>query len=231
MTAAPIDRGLLDGRRLSAYVYDIIKERLLEGRWRAGQSIAIEALKSELGVSKQPVMDALRRLSADGLVEIIPQVGCRVPTYTLQETADFFRIFASAEAEATSVAATRRTQAQIDRLIAINQEIAVLPALTDPAVRVHQYLLLNRRFHGTVLDMAQSSVLGRLSSRMWDACDLIINTTGGSLPLADEIAERHSDHDRMIAAFQASNEERAREEMRAHILRNIPMLEQDLGAR
>lgn len=227
MDAEESVRDGLNGRRLGAFVYDVVKERLLEGQWRGGQTIGIEALKIELGVSKQPVMDALRRLSADGLVEIIPQVGCRVPVYTPQETADFFRIFASSEAEATAVAAARGTTPQIERLCVVNREIGLLPDLHDPALRVHRYLVLNRRFHGTILDMTQSRVLGRLSSRMWDACDLLINTSGSSRPLADEVAERHAEHEGMINAFRSGDEDRARDQMRAHILRNIAMLEVD----
>src|SRR5215470_3244264 len=69
------------GRRLAPVVYDLLKERLLEGEFQAGERLSVEALKAEFGVSKQPVMEALRRLSSEGLVEIIPQVGCRIPVY------------------------------------------------------------------------------------------------------------------------------------------------------
>jgi hypothetical protein len=46
-----------------------------------------------LDVSKQPIMDALRRLASDGLVEIIPQVGCRIPVHEPQDVTDFFAVF------------------------------------------------------------------------------------------------------------------------------------------
>ena len=48
--------------------------RPLPGRIR----ISIEEVKAEFGVSKQPVMDAMRRLEATGIVQIVPQSGCRV---------------------------------------------------------------------------------------------------------------------------------------------------------
>ena len=69
------------GRRLAPVVYDLLKDRLLEGEYQSGERLSVESLKAEFGVSKQPVMEALRRLSSEGLVEIIPQVGCRVPVY------------------------------------------------------------------------------------------------------------------------------------------------------
>ena len=53
-------------------MYDLLKERLHEGEYQAGERLPVESLKTESGVSKQPVMDAMRRLSSEGLVEIIP---------------------------------------------------------------------------------------------------------------------------------------------------------------
>ena len=66
------------GKRLAPVVYEMLKERLLEGTYQAGERLSVETLKTEFEVSKQPVMEALHRLAADGLVEIVPQVGCRV---------------------------------------------------------------------------------------------------------------------------------------------------------
>src|SRR5258708_6127537 len=102
-----------NGRRLGAYVYDTVKERLLDGQWRAGEFIGVEALRPELEVSKQPVMEAWRGLAGDDLVEIIPQVGCGVPIYPPAEMADFFKLFASLESEAATIAAARRSESEI----------------------------------------------------------------------------------------------------------------------
>lgn len=46
--------------RLSGQMYDTIKDRLLEGDYPAGSRVSVEALRSEFGVSKQPIMEALR---------------------------------------------------------------------------------------------------------------------------------------------------------------------------
>src|SRR5664279_6224235 len=110
------------GRRLAPLIYDLIKERLLDGGYQAGERLAVEALKTEFGVSKQPVMDALRRLASDGLVDIIPQVGCRVPTYEPQDVTDFFAIFGGMEGAVAGVAAHRCTPPQLAALESVNAE-------------------------------------------------------------------------------------------------------------
>ena len=100
------------GQRLGTVVLDELKERLLSGQYAAGSRISIEEVKAEFGVSKQPVMDAMRRLEAIGIVQIVPQSGCRVARYTSQEILDFFNLFGSFEGEIAAAAASsthRRT--------------------------------------------------------------------------------------------------------------------------
>ena len=97
------------GSRLNHAVYDQLKERLLEGRYTAGERLSTEALRTEFGVSKQPVMEALRRLAGDGLIEVVPQVGSRVATYSPREVSDFFVMFGGFEGTIASIAALRRT--------------------------------------------------------------------------------------------------------------------------
>lgn len=210
-----------EGRRLGSFVYEVVKERLLEGGWRAGEQIGVEQLKGELKVSKQPVMEALRRLAGDGLVEIRPQVGCRVPVYSRENVADFFTIFSGLEGAAAGLAAQRRTPAQIAELVEINGEIGALASEQDAATRSHGYWTLNRQFHSVIVRMAYSDIVFNISGRMWDMSDLLINTAGISLPLADQLVERHADHVRIIEALRVPDTDVARREMEAHILRNI----------
>jgi DNA-binding GntR family transcriptional regulator len=213
----------VDGRRRSELVYDALRERLLAGRWAAGEPILIEEVKVEFGVSKQPVMDAVRRLSAAGLLEVIPQVGCRVPSYPPNEAEDFFRLFAAAESEVTSIAAARASDLQLDRLAATNGRIgAALEG--SPEHRTEVYMTLNREFHSTIQEMCQSPILGRTSSQMWDMCDLLIMTAGRGNPIAHEVRERYEEHERIIDALRDRDGATARNEMHAHIIRNVPML-------
>src|SRR6478752_4798934 len=51
-------------QRLGVVILDELRERLLGGLYPVGSRISIEEVKAEFGVSKQPVMDAVRRLEA-----------------------------------------------------------------------------------------------------------------------------------------------------------------------
>ena len=214
----------LSGKRLAPLIYDLLKDRLLEGAYHAGERLPVEALKAEFDVSKQPIMDALRRLASDGLVEIIPQVGCRIPVHEPQDVTDFFAVFGGMEGAVAGVAALRGTPGQLAELTAVNASIGELADDPDPSVRAHQYRVLNRQFHAIVHTMAHSPVVAEISRRMWDMSDLLISTSGVPQPLASSVPGRHDDHEQIIAALRERDQARAKDEMEAHIVGTVALI-------
>lgn len=210
--------------RLNHAVYDQLKERLLDGVYTAGEQLSTEQLRLEFGVSKQPVMEAMRRLSGDGLIDIYPQVGSRVAIYPPQEVGDFFVMFGGFEGTIAGIAATRRTPEQLADMDAISRQIDQLRSEVDPAVRARGYRLLNRRFHKAIHLMAHSRVMAQTSSRMWDLSDFLINTTGSPNPLSSALDERHNDHERIRAALHDGDQAAARKEMEHHIVGTVDVI-------
>lgn len=191
-------------------LYDDILERLITGRYRFGDRILVKELAQETGASRQPIMAALNALSSDGLVRIIPQVGCAVIDPTLREISDFYQMFARLEGVLAALAAARGAAAQVRVLVETNRQIA-----TD----VHDhggagYRQLNRQFHATYHQMADSPLLVTRQSSIFAMSDFFIMQTVGFAPHLDEaIAE----HDAIIAAIEANDAEAARAAAEAHI--------------
>ncbi|WP_199747541.1 MULTISPECIES: GntR family transcriptional regulator [Actinomadura] len=220
MSGAPNGRS---GQRLGQVVLDELKERLLDGRYEAGARLSIEELKAEFGVSKQPVMDALRRLETVGIVEIIPQSGCRVAVYSLQEVRDFFKLFGRSEGELAAAAAARRTDEQLRALEDVWQRTEDLGAGPDPETRRRGYRGLNREFHLTIHRMAHSRIMAELSERMWDMSDFFIATFGSARLMADAVRERNHDHDVIRHAIRSRKAEVARVAMESHIVGTLDL--------
>jgi DNA-binding GntR family transcriptional regulator len=218
---ASLHRG---GSRLNHAVYDQLKERLLEGRYTAGERLSTEALRTEFGVSKQPVMEAMRRLAGDGLIEIVPQVGSRVATFGPREVSDFFVMFGGFEGTIAGIAALRRTERQLDELENISARIGALRSSPDTVDRAHGYRVLNRRFHHAIHDMAHSRIMADTSLRMWDLSDFLINTSDVPQPFSAALDDRHADHERILAALHASDQETARAEMEKHIVGTVDVI-------
>lgn len=216
------------GQRLGKVVLDELKERLLSGHYPVGSRISIEEVRAEFGVSKQPVMDAMRRLEATGIVEIVPQSGCRVAHYTVQEVKDFFNLFGRFEGEIAAAAAVRRSDAQLGELDAAWQRIEDLEVSSDPQERSTGYRFLNRELHLVVHRMSHSRVMADLSERMWDLSDFFINTIGGPRPLSDSLHDRNHDHDVIRTAIRSRNADIARVAMESHIVSTVAIFEATL---
>jgi DNA-binding GntR family transcriptional regulator len=206
------------GQRLGVVLLDELKERLLAGRYPVGTRISIEEVKAEFGVSKQPVMDAMRRLEATGIVQIVPQSGCRVAHYSAPEIRDFFNLFGRFEGEIAAAAATRRSDAQLVELDEAWQRVADIDALDDREERSRKYRFLNREYHLVIHGMSHSRLMTTLSERMWDLSDFLVTTVGGIQQLSNSIHDRNRDHDIIRTAIRSKNPDVARAAMESHIV-------------
>ncbi|HEY8487205.1 MAG TPA: GntR family transcriptional regulator, partial [Limnochordales bacterium] len=70
------------------WVYAWVRSAIQQGRLRPGQRLREEALAQELGVSRTPVREALRRLEAEGLIEPLPRQGLVVRDPPEEDLAD-----------------------------------------------------------------------------------------------------------------------------------------------
>lgn len=203
---------------LAEYVYETVKDSILDGLFKPSESIPVDTLSNELGVSRQPVMDALKRLSLEGFVVILPQVGCHVREYSAREITDFFRLFAEGEALIASLIAERATNNEIAVLEEISAKIGKLQDLKeDPEVISRKYRLLNRKLHYEMRSVSQSAPLAEVVETLGDRSDFFIATAHRPL-FADRLARAHSEHEEIIAAFKARDAEQASAVMKTHIL-------------
>jgi DNA-binding GntR family transcriptional regulator len=218
------------GQRLGVVLLDELKERLLAGRYPVGSRISIGEVKAEFGVSKQPVMDAMRRLEATGIVQIVPQSGCRVANYSPQEIRDFFNLFGRFEGEIAAAASARRSDAQLIELDNAWQRIGDLDELDEPEERSRRYRLLNREFHLVIHRMSHSGVMTNLSERMWDLSDFLVTTIGGVQRLSSSIHDRNHDHNVIRTAIRSQNIDVARAAMESHIVGTVAAFSVTLGS-
>jgi DNA-binding GntR family transcriptional regulator len=202
-TAESLQRPVTPAKRLSSAVYDSVKPRILEGVYKPGEWISVDDLCREFQVSRQPVMEALRRLSGEWLVSIIPQVGCQVPSYEAVAFRDFLETFGEMEGRLGALAAERRTSVQLGELEGL------LDQLNKSVTHDMTYRRLNRDFHRVVLDMAHSEILARLCEQMWDFGDFVFSTIAGT-NYDDDLSQTLAAQVRLVEAIRAQNEALAR---------------------
>jgi len=209
--------------------YEYIRKELLRGRFAPTTMLPVEALASEIGVSRQPVMEAMRRLSDDGLVQVIPQVGCRVAVHSPREIADFFRVFAVVEGILANLAAERHDPKELVRLRLLSAEIGVLrKPKTPPPVQSEGYRTLNREFHGVIHSMARAPQIAQLARGFWDRSDFHLTSSSSFSLFAERLEAAHHDHEEIIKLIESRNAEQAGTTMRDHILAFSKRLHEEL---
>ena len=98
--------------RLHDLAYAYLKNLLLGGGLDPGDQISSEGVGRALSISRAPVSDAIRRLTVEGLLEILPQVGCRVVRPVPAEIRDLYEIFGASEGVIARWAATENVRRQ-----------------------------------------------------------------------------------------------------------------------
>lgn len=95
------------------HVLDELRTAILAGRLPAGGTLRQEELAERLGVSRMPVREAIKRLHAEGLVEILPSRRVRVAALERAEIEDIYDMRAVLEPLAVGLAVPRLTKAQL----------------------------------------------------------------------------------------------------------------------
>jgi DNA-binding GntR family transcriptional regulator len=75
---------------LTEQTYQLLRDRILRRKIAADQKVSVDDIARSLGVSRTPVTDALKRLAADGLVEIVPRRGTFVTRLTTRDVHELF---------------------------------------------------------------------------------------------------------------------------------------------
>ena len=98
-------------------VYRRLREELIKGQWKGGQSLSEPKLAARFGVNRNPVREALLRLAAEGLLERSPGIGCRVPRWDIGALSDMYQLREAIEGMAARLAAER-----VDRVLLMRME-------------------------------------------------------------------------------------------------------------
>jgi DNA-binding GntR family transcriptional regulator len=136
-------------------VYETIRHRLLSGGYRSGQQLAEKRLASELGVNRNPVREALLKLTGEGLLERQAGVGCRVAKHGIDLLCDTWQLRESVEGMGARIAATTMTDAEMLR---IQHEHELMRRLTEPTMD-EALAASDDRFHRLIIEASRNQAL------------------------------------------------------------------------
>lgn len=214
--------------KLADEAYQYVKNMLISGSLGDDKWIAVDQVASALDVSRQPVMDALRRLAHEGFVEIVPQVGCRARDSSDDEIRDFYRLYSHNEAMMAELAAERVTDTQVLAMRLVLAQTASLLTQRDQISNLSDiFRSLNRQLHAIIREAASSPILSEIVDSMADRSDFFVAPLKARM-IYDIIDQLQLEHERVVEAIAAGDPARARQAMLDHINGNPGRIEESI---
>jgi DNA-binding GntR family transcriptional regulator len=193
-------------------VYDAIVDLIVQGTLQRGQHLVENELAEYLGVSRQPVREALQRLQTDGWIDLRPAQGAFVHTPSEDEVDELLGVRSALETYSARLAAEKATPEDVNRLWELQQDGLDALAANDSEGLV----AANAALHAQINTIARNTVLARhigLVQRRWrwyylpiaqprgqgawtEHAELIKAIAAGDADLASSIMNRHTERTR-----------------------------------
>ena len=141
-------------------VYDALVDLIVGGELPPGQHLVETDIARQLGVSRQPIREALHRMEAEGWVDLRPSQGAFVHVPTDSEVDELLDVRELLEIEIARRAARHADAAGVARLRAICRDGATAAETDD----VSGAVAANNAFHAEIAALAGNAVLADLAS-------------------------------------------------------------------
>jgi DNA-binding GntR family transcriptional regulator len=188
---------------------------IIEGEYGPNERLIEEQLAERLGVSRTPIRQALTMLEAEGLVEIAPNRGAMVCSFSVEDVWDIYDLRAVLEGHAARRAASRVGEGELGRLNELADEMeGLVGRFADHEEEIRRLVALNQEFHGTIVAASRNRRLGRLL-RGTVQIPLMFKAFFWYGPHERTISNHY--HRQILRALEAGDADRAETVMREHV--------------
>lgn len=203
---------------LANRVYLSLKAAILSLSVQPGQILRKGEICAQLSISRSPVSEAVTRLAAEGLVDVVPQAGTFVSRFSMEEIREGAFLREALELQAIELVAETITD---DQLTELRRNLRVQEALVADG-DISGFYKLDAEMHELILSFTGFKRLAQIAETSW----LQVNRARQMiLPNDDRIRETLAEHKRILAALEARDPKAAREAVRAHLRQLIAYLE------
>jgi DNA-binding GntR family transcriptional regulator len=187
-----------------------VEEDIFSGHLKPGDRLDEQSLAVRFDVSRTPVREALRQLSASGLIEVRPRQGAVVAVITLPRLIEMFEVMAELEGMCARLSARRMTKPELQRLQDLGDECAAFAEQGN----LDSYYLANEAFHDTVYAGSHNNVLEETTRNFRNRT---IPYRRHQLNRPGRVFESLQEHQKVIEAILSGDADLADELMRDHV--------------
>jgi DNA-binding GntR family transcriptional regulator len=198
------------------WVFERLRRSILEGEYGPDERLVEGQLAERLGVSRTPIRQALTMLEAEGLVEIAPNKGAVVCSFSIEDVWDIYDLRAVLEGHAARRAAGRIEGEESSRLGELAGEMEELARgrSEDHEGEIRRLVALNNEFHGMIIEASRNRRLLRLVRRTVEV-PLVFKAFFWYGQRERDISNHY--HRQILNALEAGDGERAEIIMREHV--------------
>ena len=199
-----------DHRPLRVLVYEEIKMRILKGEIAPGQRLMEVETSEELGVSRTPVREAIKKLEKEGLVVIEPRKGTYAAKISDEDLIEILEVRESLEALAAQYAANRMKPQQKEKLVAVAQRYE--KAVSDG--KLSMMIKHDTEFHRILVEGSGNKTLISLIEQLQE---LLLRFRYLYYDNSKRAEQNPPEHRRIVDAVMAGDEKEAYDATMAHI--------------
>ncbi|WP_127806137.1 GntR family transcriptional regulator [Hydrogenophaga sp. NH-16] len=189
-----------------------LRDRIFAGDLAPGRFIDEPALCAELAISRTPLREALKVLTAEGLVRHEPRRGCFVSEITERDLDEIFPVIALLEGRCAFEAATNATDADLAALEQLHDRLQ----RSAKAKRITEYYETNYAIHEAIIVLANNRWLAQV---IGDLRKIVKLARLQQLHAPGRLEQSLSEHMAVYAALKARDAEGAEAAMRTHLIR------------
>jgi DNA-binding GntR family transcriptional regulator len=203
---------------LEELAYRHLRQALVEGRLAPGERIVAGAVAQAAGISRIPVLQALRRLESEGFVRINPHKDVVVAGLSPGEFRERFLLMAALEALCLREAAGRITPPFLAGLRGLQRDMIAARGVGNTALAV----AADSEFHRRLWEASGLKQVLQLLQNVWDRGEyyrVIMHARRGGFA-----AESLAEHEEILRALEAADWPRATRAVETHRLRAMERL-------
>ena len=199
-----------------------LRERIFSGDLAPGVFLDEIALAAELKISRTPLREALKVLTAEGLVRHEPRRGCFVNQVTAKDLDEIFPVIALLEGRCAHEAARHATDADLQTLQLLHDKLA----RHAKARRINDYYSANFEIHEAIITLAGNRWLAQV---IGDLRKIVKLARLQQLHAPGRLEQSLAEHLAVFAALKARDPEGADAAMRTHLSRQRVALHELAG--
>ena len=196
---------------LSDRIFEIIEEAILSGSIGPGERIIETELAKNLGTSKSPVREALKKLEGEGVVDLLPRKGFIVKKIDRKSVEDFCEVMFIVEPPVVALSLKRRDRKVCKKLDKIMKDME--RSLSQKEYRL--YLTLNRNFHGLFYELTENELITKIFRILYNQTDIFRSTF---LYTSERLLRSMEEHLAIVDAYQKGDQELLEKAVRNHLV-------------